>query len=483
MKAHRFLSLAVLVALLLGVFATSTALAAPSEQRAQFTAPVMVVNSSFLNVRTGPGLQYSVLVTVVGGSALPVLGVSRDRVWYQVTTVVGVGWVNSQYTLARGDFSNVPFVEAPAVVDAAAFAAATTYSGAINNIDDTAVDFGFSNRREWGVSVIVEHPLRAQPTINAVEVNFMNIDLSVIYSVVSATFAEGVNWIQISATDGTGRPFNGWLEETKVRFRPYACTLTAVEFTRSAEIKRGPDGSGPAQPVPVSQGAEAYLLDKVNNAYKVELVDGTVGWTEEGIVAVRAAGVRVVYCEQGGASAGSLANSNVPGAVNAGAQLPAGVAFGSIPHIVINTGFLNVRSGPGVQYSSVATVAGGLELAVIGIAPDRVWYLVQGSFGQGWLNSEFTLFRGDGSRLPIIRGAIGVVARPSAVISGVVTLYAAPNLTLGSIGTLTGPIQVDLVARTADFNWVQVNTSLGFGWVQRDFVVINGDIGAIPVIG
>jgi uncharacterized protein YraI len=150
---------------------------------------------------------------------------------------------------------------------------------------------------------------------------------------------------------------------------------------------------------------------------------------------------------------------------------------------VINTGFLNVRSGPGVQFTSVATVAGGAELAVIGIAPDRVWYLVQGSFGQGWLNSEFTLFRGDGSRLPIIRGAIGVVARPTAVINGAVTLYAAPNLTLGSLGTLTGPVQVELVARTADFNWVQVNTTLGFGWVQREFVVISGDIGAIPVIG
>jgi N-acetylmuramoyl-L-alanine amidase len=482
MKAHRFLSLTVVIALLLAMFAHSAVTAAPSEQRAQFTAPVLIVNSSFLNVRTGPGLQYGVLLTVVGGSALPVLGVSRDRVWYQVSTVVGTGWVNSQYTLARGDFANVPFAEAPAVVDAAAFAAVTSYSGAVNNLDDTAVDLGFSNRREWGVSVITEHPLRAQPTINAVELTFLNPDLSIIYTVIGATFAEGINWIQIATRDANGREFSGWLEETKLRFRPYACTLSAVSFTQTAEIKRGPDGTGPAQPVPVSQGAEAYLLDRINDAYKVELIDGTVGWAAESFIAVRQGDVRNDYCARVQAGVGQGA-PGVPGSPNSGSQLPAGVAFGSIPHIVINTGFLNVRSGPGVQFTSVATVAGGAELAVIGIAPDRVWYLVQGSFGQGWLNSEFTLFRGDGSRLPIIRGAIGVVARPTAVINGAVTLYAAPNLTLGSLGTLTGPVQVELVARTADFNWVQVNTTLGFGWVQREFVVISGDIGAIPVIG
>jgi hypothetical protein len=62
-------------------------------------------------------------------------------------------------------------------------------------------------------------------------------------------------------------------------------------------------------------------------------------------------------------------------------------------------------------------------------------------------------------------------------------LYAAPNLTLGSLGTLAGGSVYDVVARTADLQWVQLSTPLGFGWVQAEFVTLGGDTGLIPVIG
>ncbi len=76
----------------------------------------MVVNSSFLNIRTGPGVKYEILITVVGGTQLPVLGVAQDRVWYQVSTVVGVGWVNSEFVIPRGDFSTLPVIDTSTVI-------------------------------------------------------------------------------------------------------------------------------------------------------------------------------------------------------------------------------------------------------------------------------------------------------------------------------------------------------------------------------
>src|SRR5690606_3192647 len=153
-------------------------------------------------------------------------------------------------------------------------------------------------------------------------------------------------------------------------------------------------------------------------------------------------------------------------------------------HIIINTAFLNVRSGPGAQYLPVATVPGGTELTVLGIASDRVWFLVQGTFGRGWVNEEFTIFRGVIDNVPVIQlsaVAGAALATPQAVISGAVTLYAAPGTNFGSVGTISGPLEVPVVARTADFAWVQINTSLGFGWVLADQVVIRGDTGLIPV--
>ena len=84
---------------------------AVSVSKAQsFQQPILVVNTSFLNVRTGPGVQYTVLVTVVGGTELPVLGTFSDGVWYQVNTDGGPGWVNIEFTLPRGDFSNLPLL-------------------------------------------------------------------------------------------------------------------------------------------------------------------------------------------------------------------------------------------------------------------------------------------------------------------------------------------------------------------------------------
>jgi uncharacterized protein YgiM (DUF1202 family) len=70
--------------------------------------------------------------------------------------------------------------------------------------------------------------------------------------------------------------------------------------------------------------------------------------------------------------------------------------------VIVNTGNLNIRSGPGAGFSTIATVPGGTELPVIGRAADGVWHLVQGSFGQGWINIEFAIFRGDYASVPIL---------------------------------------------------------------------------------
>src|SRR5689334_20997769 len=102
---RKSLLLILLLSVVLGVAAPGgMILAAGAEQQVQFVTPLMIVNSSFLNIRTGPGVQYNVLITVVGGTDLPVLGRANDGVWFQVSTVVGVGWVNSEFVIPRGDF-------------------------------------------------------------------------------------------------------------------------------------------------------------------------------------------------------------------------------------------------------------------------------------------------------------------------------------------------------------------------------------------
>ena len=455
----------VLVGLLLVLLSTMIvggtvgAAEAQVEQRAQFSTPVLIVNTSFLNVRMGPGVQYDGLLTVVGGTHLPVLGVARDLVWYQVSTAAGVGWVNFEYTIPRGQFGNVPFAEAPPLPS----------MGPAPVSDDAISGFGFTSGRAWGVSVVVAHPARTGPTMNSGSPGDALVDLSRIYTIQEAATAEGgVVWYRINI------PAFGsvWVEASKTKMRPFACELSAVEFRTSLAPILGPDGSGNVDgEARYPEGTEAYLLDHVGSLFKVEMSDGNIGWIPQEAAYVRDR-IFSTYCEAGGTDEVGAGGGQTPPEVSRAAA-----------RVVINTAFLNIRSGPGAQYTVVSTLPGGTELAVVGFAPDDVWYLVEGAFGRGWLNSEFVLFRGDGSRVPIVRDAVGVMARPMAQIGDAVVLYAAPNPALGQIGALSGPLEVPIVGRTTILDWVQVNTSLGFGWLRADQITITGDTSMVPIVG
>ncbi|MEQ8677967.1 MAG: SH3 domain-containing protein [Aggregatilineales bacterium] len=463
----------VMLSILFGSFTFGASVFAIEEsQQSQFTAPILVANTSFLNVRTGPGIQYTTLVTIVGGTELPVLGVARDRVWYQVSTIVGVGWVNVQFTLPRGDFTNVPFAQEPtsAPMEFDTLMAQTAQGDATGTVN-------FSSGLEWGISVVVGHPFRSNPALGAGSSGTIGATPDRIYIVYEAISAEGTTWYRIDdPTFGIG-----WVESGKVAFRPFACELSAVVFTASAAPGAGPDGSGSLTgEVRVNQGAEAYLLDARNEQFKVSLLDGSTGWVPSSVAAVRG-DVFSNYCASGGSIVANASTTTTNGTTATGTTSTQPRFAG--PRAVINTGFLNLRSGPGAQYSVVTTLAGGTEVPLIGVANDGVWYLVQGTFGRAWLNSEFVLFRGDGSRLPIIRDFSGsVFSAPVAVITNAVTLYASPNVGANVIGAVSGPAEASIVARTSNSTWVQISTSIGFGWVQVTSITLQGDTSLIPVV-
>lgn len=200
----------ILLALIVGVpvFARTAEAQSP-----QLALPILVVNTGNLNVRSGPGPQYSVLAVVPGGTQLPVLGTNPSNTWYLVGTALGAGWVDVSFTLPRGDFRYVPVI-------------------------------------------------RTQTT--------------------------GPSPVQVPNTLG---------------------------LPTTQQI-----------PVPALQ----------------------------------------------------------PG------------------QIIVNTSRLNVRSGPGAQFSVIAVTSGGVSLQPLGVTPDGVWYLVEGIFGRGWVAAEFTVFRGVYGAIPVI---------------------------------------------------------------------------------
>jgi uncharacterized protein YraI len=497
----RIASLIVLFSLLLSV-AIVPASAAPAQQQAQFAAPVFVVNTSFLNIRSGPGVQYTVLVTVIGGTELPVLAVADDRVWYLVATPVGNGWANIQYVLPRGDFRNVPLLD-PAVVGAPLVMPSTPLTIGLPNTagqggGGAPPGFVPMNRAATAPSVerfratlnVASVNLRSQPNVNAPSIATLLQDETDDFAIVgSSKDRDGFDWYAIAVPDvGTG-----WVEGPKMRVRLSARYRSVVSITSDTiAMTVSPGGDSAGLPI-LSEGQEAFLLNLSRDGQhvQIELGDGKVGWVPFSAVVTRTG----TPTDEPGIAYGTVGENGFvenPPQVGVVGQ-PVGVAGQGgggpqleLPIAIVNTGNLNIRSGPGAQYTSVAVVPGGTQLVALGIFEDEVWFLVQGYFGQGWINREFVLFRGVLDYLPIIREEAIVsatVAQPVAYIGATVSLYGAPGTQFAVVGAVYGPVEVPVVARTADFGWIQVSTPSGFGWVPASQVAVRGDASIIPIIG
>ncbi|MBI5669892.1 MAG: SH3 domain-containing protein [Chloroflexi bacterium] len=511
LQLRLLLRVLLLSVLLLGLVGQSV-LAGNTQQQVQFATPRLVVNTSFLNIRSGPGIQYSVLLTVVGGTELPVLARAEDNVWFQVSTVIGVGWVNIQYTLPRGSFETVPVVDTRTIggitilpnmpatlglvdgqgggvgVPSLPVVAAASTAPTLGNFIRVTYDRGqrvTSVRPGERFRVVLNTEamnLRTQPNIDAPALGTLFLDPSNDYTLVSsARDSRGVEWFEIDHPElGTG-----WVEAPKTRIRlSRLAGQVVVVSSANISLLDAPSGSGNNLPV-LSSGEEGFLIgvNREGNFVQVELGGGLKGWLPIGAITHR------TDTPTDKIDLAAIPSAPVvvvpPGTTPTTPTTAFPQSFGfDIPHIVINTGNLNIRSGPGAQYSVVVTVPGGTELPVLAMADDRVWFLVQGPFGRGWVNSEFTLFRGSIDVVPIIHDFVGTITAPVAIVAGsAVTLYAAPGTNFGTIGSLPGPIEVPVVARTADGQWLQLNTARGFGWVVASQVIVRGDLSLVPIVG
>lgn len=292
-----------------------------SAQQAQFAIPILVANTSFLNVRSGDGPQYTVVVTVVGGTELPVLGVNSNKTWYLVTTAVGPGWVDLQFTIPRGEFSNVPTL-APSVSAPPSLPTPVSI-GLVGSAATTLIAGTAQTAIQSSTIAIINVTsvnLRTQPAEEAPPIGIVFRYIGdATYPVVGYAYDTiGIPWIAIVVpTLGTG-----WIEAPKATIQ--AGTVATTVATASSASST-PSGVGTI-PIPQLEAA----------------------------------------------------------------------------HIVVNTSYQNIRTGPGPQFTILVQVPGGTELEAIGVTQDTSWYLVKGSFGQGWIASQFVLFRGSFKSVPII---------------------------------------------------------------------------------
>jgi uncharacterized protein YraI len=176
------------------------------------------------------------------------------------------------------------------------------------------------------------------------------------------------------------------------------------------------------------------------------------------------------------------------------------------PIAVVNTGNLNVRSGPGPQFSVITTVPGGAQLPVLGFNEDASWYLVTSPAGNGWVYASFTVPRGDFRFVPVLTvqslegatvsngtlslpGANGTVAAPVpeldpgrvVVNTGNLNVRSGPGAQFSILGSVPGGTTLPVDGTTPDQAWFLVDSPFGPGWVDGGFVVFRGSIASVPI--
>ena len=441
MPRARF-SLCVLVLVILLVLTTAGPVLAQTGAYAQ--------SSGAVYVRGGPGTGFFVITTLSTGEIVPINGVSPDGGWWYVNTQIGPGWV-----------SNI---------------AVTAY----NTVDVPVMDPG-------PIGIVVPSLLNVRSGAGTEAASLGKLSRGEQVYVVGQN-ANGT-WLEIQWAYGTG-----WVSTSML-----AVTGDIVIVTDDTE------DVGDADVLPVTAGEAygvvlvAYLNVRGGPSINYSVLGHLYGGQEVPIVGrtndklwyqVEASfGTGWVYAEY------LLPRNEYGSSPVTSADVEDAIVDGPIG--VINTGALNIRSGPGPNYTSIGAVPGGEEALIIGRSADWSWWLMETSVGTGWASAVFVVVRGDngtvpyaepGTTIPAGTAQAGgeapeaVAGLPEAVINtGALNIRSGPNSAFPSLGVAYMGERFPILGQSPDLGWWLVETAFGDGWVSKAMVITSGDITGVTV--
>lgn len=437
--------LGIIALLLVSLVAVSVASAAPKLETSQSTAM-----QTGLSLYAGPGTNYGVVGTVVSGQDVSLIGRNEAGTWIKVQTTGGVqGWLSASYIQSSVPVSSLPVVSSAATTSTTTTTTATTTT---TTSGPTAV-----------IATGALH-IRSGPGISY-------SSLTVVYQgqVVTLLGRNSNNsWAKVRAASGT----EGWVNVNYIQpsvgisTLPVldtgvpAATATAVVATGALNVRSGPDLAYTSIAV-VYQGQVVTLLGRNSDSSwaKVRLSNGTEGWVNASLI-------------QPNVTISSLpvVDSTVPAPT---------------PTAVINTGYLNVRSGPGVEYSIITAVPSGATVNLLGRNSNSTWVKVRTVSGtEGWVNASLIIANVGISSLPVTEQNLPNPNPTAIVNTAYLNVRSGPGVTYTILTSVVGGTTVSLLGRNGDSSWVQVKLPNGtVGWVNASLVIPSIFISNLAVTG
>lgn len=450
-----------------------------AKQNTAQTATATVVTGQ-LNVRSGPGVEYSVVTTLSQGNVVNLLGRNTDSTWaYVQTATAAVGWVNasSDYITPSVAISSLPIV-IPTTVTPTATATGTPVATAVptNTPTPTATAVPVT-----GASAVVATGalnVRSGPSLAYSPVAVVN--QGAVVSLIGRNAAS--TWAKIRLSNGT----EGWVNAASTYITPNVAisslpvvtpadaptsSATALVATGALNVRSGP-GVTYSVVTMASQGQTVQLLGRNANSSwaKIRLSNGTEGW-------VNAASTYITP---------SVAISSLPFADSpAQPEPPVPVAPGAV---------LSLRSGPGFNYPVTGSVYQGLQVSAIGRNAANTWLKVRLSDGQeGWIGVQYVQLSIPIGNLPVLDGT--VTAPPTSatptpppttnwatVNTGSANIRSGPGIGYGIVTVVNQGQYVSLLARNNISSWAKVQLTNGtVGWINASLLNANVAINTLPV--
>ncbi len=475
----------------------------------------IIVNTGAVNVRSGPAPNMTSLGSVPGGTEILVTGRNANTTWWRVDSPFGVGWVADYLVIFRGRLDSVPVVNTPVgtletpvvfidgypatvyrnpnydsfVVGIAPTGATLIITG--RSMDgnwwqvETIMGLGWVNIADAslrGDEKLIDYLADPGPSFDGPTVR-VNVDTPVTTQPgggdIIGTLPAGAalpsggrtidnTWWQISDLFGIG-----WIPVANVSLAGASENIRVTSYASTS----GPGYTGAAFATAIVEANRKVAY--ANNSFDSDpMWDARLGETL-GVTARSLDGLWLEVTTHRGYHgwmnfSGLTLNGNM-------ADLPIRDTTPVYENIVIvNTGRLQVRSGPGFEYTSLTSFPGGTVLDVTGTHSTLPWIRVEGDFGVGWVRIMYVIFRGDWKAVPKVTEPVGKLEVPLAVVDYPHHVYSQPDLAYPA-GTIEGNMYA-IIGWSPGYKWALIETPLGNLWIPTDQFALRGIAENAPIV-
>ena len=434
---------------------------APSQQQSSYTPiPVAITIPYFLNVRSGPGLDYEVITTVPEGTRASIYGRDPLDDWFQVQIegIDGMVWIYQDLTTVEGSLDGVRFLEQweiDLIAGPGDGPLAITTPDILNVRSGPGLDYDILTTVTKGT----------QATIIGIGPN------SEWYKVNLGVLSEPA-WIYASLTTVTGSiaSVKQYTQAEVDGIETGADNPVAVTVPTILNVRSGP-GTEYDIVTTVSQGTRAEIIGigPQDEWFLVELdsLDDPV-WIYQDLTTVvgSLAGVRRVASWQVGQPSSDTE-----------VERPIAVTYPSL---------VNVRVGPGESYNVLKAIGQGTRARIMGIGPDENWYLVDidGLDQLGWIREDLTVLVGSLDNVKRIT-AEEIAMLPVAIANtALLNVRSGPATSYGLVTTISEGTWVEVIGVNAQSDWFKVkyNDAGGQGWIYRELTYLAGPLSSVTQI-